>query len=336
MQYDFETVTPRYNMGSSKWNAVQAIYPEMPADIVPFSVADMEFPTAPEIAQGLKHFIDISVLGYANATDSFKEAVCHWMKVRHNWDAKPEWILPSHGCVDAFYEAIQCFSKEGDGVLLLTPVYYPMYNAIKVNNRKLVDCPLVPNGKTYDINWADFEAKISDENTKLFLMCSPHNPCGRIWKKEELERIAELCQRHNVLVIDDEIHNDLIMPGYTHTVYATISPYAEQHCVVLTAPSKTFNLAGLVGSYSVIYNEYIRNRVAKGGHDIPPEDVLRRFNHRFADVARILPYCDQAVFYDNENGFTEVAEYKNGELLLKGDYRPSWILELLDYLKKND
>lgn len=245
MQYDFETVTPRYNMGSSKWNAVQAIYPEMPADIVPFSVADMEFPTAPEIAQGLKHFIDTSVLGYANATDSFKEAVCHWMKVRHNWDAKPEWILPSHGCVDAFYEAIQCFSKEGDGVLLLTPVYYPMYNAIKVNNRKLVDCPLVPNGKTYDINWADFEAKISDENTKLFLMCSPHNPCGRIWKKEELERIAELCQRHNVLVIDDEIHNDLIMPGYTHTVYATISPYAEQHCVVLTAPSKTFNLAGL-------------------------------------------------------------------------------------------
>lgn len=260
MKYDFETVTPRYDMGSAKWNEIAAIYPDKPKDIVPFSVADMEFPTAPEIVEGLKKFIDSSVLGYANATDNYKASVCSWMKDRHGWDAKPEWILPSHGCVDAFYEAVQCYTKEGDGVLLLTPVYYPMYNAIKMNNRVLVDCPLVKNGHTYDINWEDFEAKLSDDNTKLFIMCSPHNPCGRVWKKEELEKIAQLCNKYNVLVIDDEIHNDLIMPGYTHTVYATVSKEAEQNCVVLTAPSKTFNLAGLQTSNIFVPNEALREQ----------------------------------------------------------------------------
>ena len=150
-------------------------------------------------------------------------------------------------------------------MLLLTPVYYPMYSAISQNGRKLVDCPLVRRDNTYDINWEDFEAKIREDSTKLFLLCSPHNPCGRVWTREELTRMADLCNRHGVLVVSDEIHNDLIMPGYTHTVYATLSPEAEQNCVVLTAPSKTFNLAGLIGSYHVIYNPYLRDRITKAG-----------------------------------------------------------------------
>lgn len=258
MRYDFETVLRRYGMGSGKWEELRKADPNMPEDVIPFSVADMEFVEAPEIVNGLKDFLDKSVLGYANATEEYKESVCRWMREHHGWDAKPEWILPSHGVVDAFFAAIKCFSKEGDGVLLLTPVYYPMYTAIQKNNRKLVDCPLIKNGDTYDIDFDDFEKKLSDENTKLFLMCSPHNPCGRVWKREELEKISELCLKHHVLVIDDEIHHDLIMPGYEHTVFASISKETEQNCLVLTAPSKTFNLAGLQTSNIFVPNDQLR------------------------------------------------------------------------------
>ena len=143
MKYDFTTVYKRYGCGSGKWDEMQRENPNVGEDVIPFSVADMEFVEAPEIVEGLKAFLDTTVLGYANATDSYKEAVCAWMKKRHNWDAKPEWILPSHGVVDAFFSAIKCYTNEGDGVMLLTPVYYPMYIGIKVNNRVLVDCPLV-------------------------------------------------------------------------------------------------------------------------------------------------------------------------------------------------
>ena len=245
MKYDFTTVYKRYGCGSGKWDEMQRENPNVGEDVIPFSVADMEFVEAPEIVEGLKAFLDTTVLGYANATDSYKEAVCAWMKKRHNWDAKPEWILPSHGVVDAFFSAIKCYTNEGDGVMLLTPVYYPMYIGIKVNNRVLVDCPLVKRGDTYDIDFEDFEKKAQDPNTKLLILCSPHNPCGRVWTKEELERIGRICNENHVLVVDDEIHHDLIMPGHTHYVYASLSPEMEQNCLVLTAPSKTFNLAGL-------------------------------------------------------------------------------------------
>ena len=260
MKYDFETVLKRYGMGSGKWDEVEAVNANMPDEVIPFSVADMEFVEAPEIVNGLKDFLDKSVLGYANATDAYKETVCRWMRERHGWNAQPEWILPAHGVVDAFFDAVKCFTKEGDGVLLLTPVYYPMYMAIQRNNRKLVDCPLVKNGDTYDIDFDDFEGKLRDENTKMFILCSPHNPCGRVWKREELEKISQLCRKYNVLVVDDEIHHDLIMPGYEHTVYASISEEAEQNCLVLTAPSKTFNLAGLQTSNIFVPNEELRSQ----------------------------------------------------------------------------
>lgn len=261
MKYDFNTVLKRYGYGSGKWDEMQRVNPNVGEDVIPFSVADMEFVEAPEIVEGLKSFLDTTVLGYANATDTYKEAVCAWMKNRHGWDARPEWILPSHGVVDAFFSAIKCYTEEGDGVMLLTPVYYPMYTGIQVNNRVLVDCPLVKSGDTYDIDFEDFEKKAQDPGTKLLILCSPHNPCGRVWKKEELERIGRICNENNVLVVDDEIHHDLIMPGYEHYVYASLSPEMEQNCLVLTAPSKTFNLAGLQTSNIFVPNEALREKM---------------------------------------------------------------------------
>lgn len=277
MKYDFNTVFKRYGCGSGKWDEMQRVNPNVGGDVIPFSVADMEFVEAPEIVEGLKAFLDTTVLGYANATDEYKAAVCTWMKNRHNWDAKPEWILPSHGVVDAFFSAIKCYTNEGDGVLLLTPVYYPMYIGIEVNHRVLVDCPLVKNGDTYDIDFEDFEKKAKDPNTKMMILCSPHNPCGRVWKKEELERIGKICNENNVLVVDDEIHHDLIMPGYEHYVYAALSPELEQNCLVLTAPSKTFNLAGLQTSNIFIPNEGLREKMMnflKSGTGNPKCNIL--------------------------------------------------------------
>ena len=258
MKYDFTTVYKRYGCGSGKWDEMQRENPNVGEDVIPFSVADMEFVEAPEIVEGLKAFLDTTVLGYANATDSYKEAVCAWMKRRHNWDAKPEWILPSHGVVDAFFSAIKCYTNEGDGVMLLTPVYYPMYIGIKVNNRVLVDCPLVEQGDSYGIDFADFEQKAKAYRTKMLILCSPHNPTGRVWTREELQKISEICLANGVLVVSDEIHDDLIMPGYEHTVYASLSQEAEQNCLVLTAPSKTFNLAGLQTSNIFIPNASLR------------------------------------------------------------------------------
>lgn len=261
MKYDFEKVVSRYGCASAKWDEIENCLGTRPAEIVPFSVADMEFCTAPEIVDGLKEVLDSTILGYANATEEFKKAVCDWMKKRHNWAAKPEWILPAHGVVDAFYSTVQCYTKEGEGVMLLTPVYYPMYRAITYNNRKLVDCPLVKNGNRYDIDFDDFEKKAQDPNTKLFILCSPHNPCSRVWTKEELERIGKICNENGVLVVDDEIHHDLIMPGNEHYVYADLSKEMEQNCLVLTAPSKTFNLAGLQTSNIFVPNEKLREQL---------------------------------------------------------------------------
>lgn len=265
MKYDFETVVKRYNVGSNKWNELRKVNPNIKEedDIIPFSVADMEFVTAPEIVKGIKDTVDNMILGYANATDEFKETVCSWMKKRHNWDAKPEWILGTHGIVDAFYTAVKAFTKEQEGVMLLTPVYYPMYMAIKNNNRVLVDCPLIYKDSRYDIDFEDFERKAKDSNTKIFILCSPHNPCSRVWTKEELEKMAKICLENNVFVVSDEIHFDLIMPGNKHHVFASLSEEVANNCMVCTAPSKTFNLAGLQTSNIFVPNEKIRKQYLK-------------------------------------------------------------------------
>ena len=263
MKYDFETVIKRYGVGSNKWNEMKKINPNIQNNIIPFSVADMEFVTAPEITKSIKDTVDNMVLGYANATNEYKKTVCNWMKKRHEWDAKPEWILGTHGIVDAFFTAVKAFTKEKEGVMLLTPVYYPMYMAIKNNNRVLVDCPLIYKENKYNIDFEDFEKKAKDPNTKIFILCSPHNPCSRVWTKEELEKMAKICLENDVLVISDEIHFDLIMPGYNHIVFASLSEEIANNCMVCTAPSKTFNLAGLQTSNIFIPNEDLRKQYLK-------------------------------------------------------------------------
>ncbi|MBQ6686035.1 MAG: pyridoxal phosphate-dependent aminotransferase [Firmicutes bacterium] len=264
MKYDFETVMKRYGCGSRKWDEMREYgYSEID-DIIPFSVADMEFAPAPEIVQGLQDYISCAVLGYSGATNEFKLTVCDWVEKRHGYRPKEDWILTTQGVVDAFYQAINSFTEEGDGVMLLTPVYYPMYNGIRANNRTLVDCPLVRKGTRYEIDFEDFEAKAKDENTKMFILCNPHNPCSRVWTPEELTKIAQICAEHNVFVVSDEIHFDLMMKGFKHTMFLSLGEELTKNAMSIIAPSKTFNLAGLQTSMVLIPNPDHRETFLKG------------------------------------------------------------------------
>lgn len=260
MAYDFINIHKRFNTGSGKWNTLTKYGVNEADDIIPFSVADMEFVTAPEIIDALKHELDSSIMGYAGPTSNYLDAVCSWFRTRQNWNAKPEWILNTHGVVNAFFEAVKTYTNPGDGVILFTPVYHPMYMAVNFTGRKLIASPLISTGKSYEIDFADFERKASEPNTKMLILCSPHNPVGRVWTREELERIGNICLKNNVLVVSDEIHSDLIMPGHTHTVFASISDEFANNCLVLTAPSKTFNIAGLQVSNIFIPNPELREK----------------------------------------------------------------------------
>lgn len=257
MKYDFENISPRFGTGSQKWQEMKN-NPLVTDEIIPFSVADMELKTAPEIVEGLKNFIDNNILGYAGSNKKYRQSVCNWMKKHHDWEVKTDWLIETHSVVNAFFTAVKAFTKKGDGIILFTPVYYPMYKAIEINERKLVEVPLINNNSTYDIDWDLLENKSSEPNTKMLILCSPHNPCGRIWTKEELTHISEICLKNDVFVVSDEIHSDLIMPGFKHISYGTLSNEARLNCMVCTAPSKTFNLAGMQLSNIFIPNEKYR------------------------------------------------------------------------------
>lgn len=258
MNYNFESASPRYNVGSRKWDELKHFFPDKNDDIIPFSVADMEFEIAPEIREGLKKYIDTYALGYANPTDPYKQAVCKWEKTRHDWDIKPEWILDTPGIVNAFHNAVQAFTKPDEGVMLMTPCYYPMYNAVTANGRKLVENPVILKGDHYEIDFDDFETKAKDKNTKMLILCNPHNPTSRVFMRQELERIGRICIDNGVFICADEIHNDLIIPGYHHTVFASVSEELADHSMVCVSASKTFNLAGLQTSAVVIKDEKLR------------------------------------------------------------------------------
>ncbi|MCD8250193.1 MAG: aminotransferase class I/II-fold pyridoxal phosphate-dependent enzyme [Lachnospiraceae bacterium] len=220
----------------------------------------MEFENAPEIREGLKKYIDTYVLGYGDPTDAYYEAICGWMKRRHNWDIKREWIVRTPGVIKAFFTAVKAYTEPGEGVMLLTPSYYPMYAAISENHRKRVSCSLINKDGRYEVDWEDFEAKAKLPDTKLFILCSPHNPSSRVWTQEELLRMGRICIDNDVVICSDEIHFDIIMPGYHHQVFATLSEEFAQHSVICTAPSKTFNLAGMQNSNIIIPNKELYDK----------------------------------------------------------------------------
>lgn len=259
-KYNFTERIDRSNSGAKKWDLMYEQNPNVSQNIMPMSVADMEFDTAPEIKAGLKDYIDESIFGYVEPTDSFYEAVINWQAKRHNWDVKDDWILTTPGVVVAINLAVQTYTKPGDGVITFTPVYGPFTQAAENNNRKLVNVPLIEVNNHYTIDFDKFEQAAKETKNKLLLLCSPHNPIGRVWTSEEIETLAQIIEENNLRVFSDELWNDLVLGDNQHTVLANVNDYMKNHTITAHAASKTFNLAGMHASTLIIPNTDLRTQ----------------------------------------------------------------------------
>jgi cystathionine beta-lyase len=220
----------------------------------------MDFRSPPSVIDALTQRVQHGVFGYSAPTDSYFDAIGGWMQQRHGWTVERDWVLSLPGVVPTINYLIQTFTEPGDGVLIQPPVYNPFSSAIEKNKRTVVLNPLVLNGTRYEIDFADLAQKAADPKTKLAILCSPHNPVGRVWTTAELRRFAEICIANDLLIVSDEIHHDLILPGHTFTTFAVACPEAIDHTIVCTAPSKTFNLPGLKTSNAFIPNAALRAR----------------------------------------------------------------------------
>jgi len=253
--YDFDKVIERRGSACIKHDGYA--HRGKSEDMVSLWVADMDFETAPAICAALKKRCDHGIYGYTMADDAYFEAVQGWYQRRFNYSVQKDWIVNSPGIVFALNCAIRSFTKTGDAVLIQRPVYYPFSMAIEGNGRTLINSPLVYKDNAYTINFTDFEHQIVSNKVKLFILCNPHNPVGRVWTRDELTAMGDICLKHNVTVIADEIHSDFVHKG-THIMFASIKPEFEQIAVTCTSPSKTFNLAGLQISNMFIANEALR------------------------------------------------------------------------------
>ena len=275
--YNFDKIINRKGTNCLKYD--YAVERGKPADVLPLWVADMDFTVSEEITKSLHAAVDHGIYGYTQPKDAYYNAITNWMEKNHNWKTKREWIMKTPGVVFALGAAVKAFTKPGDAVLIQNPVYYPFTNIIRDNDRRVIDNTLVyekrvTEGKSqYSIDYEDFERKIVQENIKLFILCNPPNPVGRVWNREELQYLGEICLRHHVIVVSDEIHNDFVYPGFEHTVFANVDPRFAEFTVTCTAPSKTFNLAGLQISNIFISNETLREafqkEIDKTGYDEP-------------------------------------------------------------------
>lgn len=258
MRYDFDKVTDRRGTNCLKYDF--AVERQKPADILPLWVADMDFPTVPAVTERLTQIAQHGIFGYSDAKEGYFQAVAGWYQKHFGWEVKPEWLVKTPGVVFALAMAIRAFTEEGDAVLLQQPVYYPFGRTIRDNKRIVVNSPLKLSNGHYEIDFDDFEEKITANHVKLFLLCSPHNPVGRVWKEWELRKIGDICLKHGVLVMSDEIHCDFTYPGHTHHIFASLSEEYADLTVTCTAPSKTFNLAGLQASNIFICNPELRHK----------------------------------------------------------------------------
>lgn len=258
---DFDTVIERKNTKSLKYDF--AVRRGKPKDVLPLWVADMDFKVSSYITDALENIVSQGIFGYSESEESYFEAVSGWMKRHHNWEVQEDWLVKTPGIVFALAMAVRAFTKEGDGVLIQQPVYYPFAEVILDNHRRLIDNTLVQTEDgSYRIDYEDFERKIVEEKVKLFILCNPHNPVGRVWTREELTRLGDICLKHKVYVVSDEIHSDFVFEG-EHQVFANLKKEYEDISIICTSPSKTFNIAGLQISNIFLPNTELAKRFRK-------------------------------------------------------------------------
>lgn len=296
MNHNFDEIIPRRGTGSYKWDT-----PESP-DILPMWVADMDFRTAPAIVNALRKRVEYGIFGYAKLPTAYYDAVSGWSERRHHWHVRRESILATTGVVPALSAILRALTVPGDKVLVQTPVYNCFFSSIRNLQCAAVDNPLAYRGGTYAIDFDDLEQKASDPGVKLMMLCNPHNPAGRVWRRGELEKVARICLRHGVFVVSDEIHCDLTMPGFTHIPFASLSEDAARRSATCISPSKAFNLAGIQVANIVADDETVRRQIDKS--------------------LNIHEVCDVNAFAAD----ALIAAYTEGE---------SWLDELRSYLLDN-
>lgn len=298
MTYDFDTVINRRGTNSYKWD----IFHE--DDVIPLWVADMDFAVAPAISAAIRRRAEHPVWGYTRVPDSYYDAIISWFHRRHQWDISRDWIVYTSGVVPATSASIRALTLPGENVLLQTPAYNCFFSSIRNQGCQIVENELVRKGDTYVIDFDDFERKCADDKTTVFLLCNPHNPAGRLWTKEELLRMYDICARHGVRIISDEIHCELVMPGQHFTPMATVSPDAQDNVVVLNSPSKNFNIAGLQIANIICKDAELRRRIDR---------VINIFE--VCDVNPFGVIALQAAYNDSEDWLDALNEY------LWGNYR---------------
>ena len=296
MKYNFDEEVERRATGCVKWDESPS------ADVIPLWVADMDFKAAPAILDAVKRRAAHGVFGYTVVEEDYYEAIISWFQRRHKWSIQREEILYTTGVVPAMSVAIKALTMPGEKVLILSPDYNCFFSSVRNNGCEVLETALKRVDDTFEVDWADFEVKCSDEKTTVFLLCNPHNPCGRVWTKAELERMNDICLKHSVKVVSDEIHCELIMPGYKFQPFAAVSDNCRQNSVILNSPSKSFNIAGLQAANIICAQPEWRRRLDR--------------------AININEVCDLNPF---------------GPVALKAAYNESeeWIDELNQYLWKN-
>lgn len=297
---EFDTVYNRRNTNCSKWDSIKETYGE--EDLLPLWIADMDFKANQPVLDALKKTAEQGILGYSPAPDSLYEAIQSWQKRRHDYSVNKEAILFNSGVVPSLSIAIQAYTEPGDAILIHDPVYPPFAKVVEQNNRKLVRSKLLLDQNHFVMDFETMEKKIVAENVRLFILCNPHNPGGRVWTKSELEAFGKLCAKYDVLVISDEIHQDLVFAPHVFTTFTNVHPTFKDFSITLTAATKTFNLAGIKNSMIFIENSDLRNK------------FVAAQEQNFQNEINIFGYVG-----------TEVA-YQNGD---------TWLEELLAYLKEN-
>jgi cystathionine beta-lyase len=291
MKYDFDTVIGRENTNSVKWDpAVLKTRFGLEDGVMPLWVADMDFRVPQAIIDAITKRAEHGIFGYSAPLDEYFAALSWWQKTRHDWDIKQEWVSITPGVVPGLNYFIRALSNEGDKIIIQQPVYYPFNNTIETNNRVAANNPLKLENGTYVMDFDNLEQVAKDPKAKAIILCSPHNPMGVIWSEEDLRKLGEICNRNNVVVISDEIHNDLILPGYKHFTYALLGEEFANNAVICTAPSKTFNLAGLQTSNIIIPNKEIKDKI---DGELKKSSVM--FPNLFGIVATTAAYSEDGV-----------------------------------------
>ena len=259
---DFDELIDRRGTHSAKWDKMEALYGVSPADGLPMWVADMDFRPPACVTKAVQDMLDVGIYGYFGDDRAYLEAITWWHRTRNNWEVDPSWIFTTHGLVNGTALCIEAFTAPGDGVVLFTPVYHAFFRVIEASGREVVQCPLVNRDGRYEMDFDAYDAMMTGSE-KMLVLCSPHNPGGRVWTQEELTALAAFAKRHDLILVSDEIHGDLVFPGQTHIPMACAAPEIGDRLVMMTATTKTFNIAGAHLGNVIIPDPALRDRFGK-------------------------------------------------------------------------